>query len=228
MYRLILLRHGQSQWNLENRFTGWTDVDITDKGRQEAIRAGQLLADNGILPSFYFTSYQKRAIHTLQVVADTIDRAWVPVIKDWRLNERHYGALQGLNKAETAKKYGDVQVHTWRRSYDVAPPSVSVDDPRYPGFDPRYAHIPVDELPVGESLRQTIARVRPCWDEIIAPRIPLYKDVLVAAHGNSLRGLAMILLHLTPEEVVSVEIPTAAPWVFELDERMAVKAHHYL
>lgn len=228
MYRLILLRHGQSQWNLENRFTGWTDVDITDKGRQEAIHAGQLLADNGIFPSFYFTSYQKRAIHTLQIVADTIDRAWVPVIKDWRLNERHYGALQGLNKAETAKKYGDEQVHTWRRSYDVAPPAVTVDDPRYPGFDPRYAHIPVDELPVGESLQQTIGRVRPCWDEIIAPRIPLYKDVLVAAHGNSLRSLAMILLHLTPEEVVSVEIPTGAPWVFELDDRMAVTSHRYL
>lgn len=228
MYRLILLRHGQSQWNLENRFTGWTDVDITDKGRQEAIHAGQLLADNGIFPSFCFTSYQKRAIHTLQVVADTIDRAWVPVIKDWRLNERHYGALQGLNKADTAKKYGEEQVHTWRRSYDVAPPAITVDDPRYPGFDPRYAHIPVDELPVGESLQQTIARVRPCWDEIIAPRIPIYKDVLVSAHGNSLRGLAMILLHLSPEEVVSVEIPTGAPWVFELDDRMAVTSQHYL
>ncbi|MCM1517479.1 MAG: 2,3-diphosphoglycerate-dependent phosphoglycerate mutase [Pseudoflavonifractor sp.] len=228
MYRLILLRHGQSQWNLENRFTGWTDVDITPKGREEAVNAGHLLADNNIFPSFYFTSYQKRAIHTLQVVADTIDRAWVPVIKDWRLNERHYGALQGLNKAETAKKYGDEQVHTWRRSYDVQPPVVTVDDPRYPGFDSRYANIPADELPVGESLEMTIDRVRPCWAEIIAPRIPLYKDVLVAAHGNSLRGLAMILLHLTPEDVVSVEIPTGAPWVFELDERMAVTSSYYL
>lgn len=228
MYRLILLRHGQSQWNLENRFTGWTDVDITEQGRREAARAGQLLKDNGILPEFYFTSYLRRAIHTLQLAADALERPWVPVIKDWRLNERHYGALQGLNKAETADKYGAEQVHTWRRSYDVEPPAITTDDPRYPGADPRYAHIPLDEIPTGESLERTIARVRPCWDELIAPKLPLYKTILVAAHGNSLRALAMMLLKLTPQQVVSVEIPTGSPWVFELDDRMAVTRQYYL
>lgn len=228
MYRLILLRHGQSAWNLENRFTGWTDVDLTDQGRHEAAEAGRKIAHVGILPAFYFTSYQQRAIHTLQIAADAMGRPWVPDIKDWRLNERHYGALQGLNKADTARKYGEEQVHIWRRSYDVAPPMVTRDDDRWPGHDPRYAGIPLDELPCGESLRTAIERVRPCWDEVIAPRIPLYKDLLVVAHGNSLRGLAMLLLHLTPDQVMSLEIPTGAPWLFTLDDRLSPTSNRYL
>ncbi|MCM1336117.1 MAG: 2,3-diphosphoglycerate-dependent phosphoglycerate mutase [Candidatus Amulumruptor caecigallinarius] len=228
-YRIVMLRHGQSAWNLENRFTGWTDVDLTDKGREEARHAGELIAAAGIKPRFYFTSYQKRAIHTLQLAADAMDRAWVPVIKDWRLNERHYGALQGLNKADTAAKYGDEQVHIWRRSYDVAPPLVETEDERYPGREERYAGIPADEMPRGESLQMCIARVRPCWDEIIAPRLPLYHELLVTAHGNSLRGLAMLLLGLTPEEVMKFEIPTGAPLVMTVNPTtLRVTSHRYL
>lgn len=228
MKNVILLRHGQSQWNLENRFTGWTDVDLSEKGREEARIAGEKLLKAGLLPEFFFTSYLKRAIHTLQIAADALDRDWVPVIKDWHLNERHYGALQGLNKAETAKEYGDEQVHIWRRSYDVAPPKLSLDDPRYPGNDPRYAFLSFEELPLTESLKDTIARVSPCWEEIILPRLRHYDTVLIAAHGNSLRALAMMLLHLTPEEIMKTEIPTGDPWVFELDDRYSVLKNYYL
>lgn len=228
MGKIILLRHGQSEWNLENRFTGWTDVDLTDKGREEARAAGLKIKEAGLEPRYYFTSYLKRAIHTLQIAAEAMDREWVPVTKDWHLNERHYGALQGLNKADTAKKYGDGQVHIWRRSYDVEPPALTADDPRFPGHDPRYASLSDNELPLTESLKTTIGRVRPCWEEFIAPAIRLYDTVLVAAHGNSLRALAMMLLHITPDKIMSVEIPTGAPWVFDLDPRLNVTTNRYL
>ena len=228
MGKIILLRHGQSEWNLENRFTGWTDVDLTDKGREEARAAGLKIKESGLEPRYYFTSYLKRAIHTLQIASVAMDREWVPVTKDWHLNERHYGALQGLNKADTAKKYGDRQVLIWRRSYDVEPPALTADDSRFPGHDPRYASLSDDELPLTESLKTTIGRVRPCWEEFIAPAIRLYDTVLVAAHGNSLRALAMMLLHITPDKIMSVEIPTGAPWVFDLDPRLTVTASRYL
>lgn len=225
---LILLRHGQSQWNLENLFTGWTDVDLSQQGRQEAAEAGRKLKGADIFPDFYFTSYLKRAIHTLQIAADQLDRDWVPVIKDWHLNERHYGALQGLNKAETAKKYGDEQVHIWRRSFDVKPPALTPDDPRWPGHDPRYASLSADELPLTESLADTIMRVRACWSELIAPHLALYDTILIAAHGNSLRALAMMLLGISKEDISHLEIPTGSPWVFTLTSNLKVLGNKYL
>lgn len=228
MKQIILLRHGQSQWNLENRFTGWTDVPLSDKGREEAHLAGKKIKEAGLKPDFYFTSYLKRAISTLEIVAEEIDRMWIPVIKDWHLNERHYGALQGLNKDETAKKYGAEQVHIWRRSFDVIPPLLTTDDPRFPGNDPRYSSLTSDELPLAESLQDTIARVRCCWQEIIVPQLNHYDTVLVSAHGNSLRGLAMLLLHKTAEEIVSLEIPTGMPWVFTTDDRLNVTSAKYI
>ncbi len=228
MKRVVLLRHGQSEWNLENRFTGWTDVDLTEQGRKEAYEAGKKLLKADILPDYAVTSVLKRAIRTQQLATDAMNRMWIPVVKDWHLNERHYGALQGLNKAETAQKYGDEQVLQWRRSYDVTPPALTTDDERYPGNDPIYNSLSTDELPLTESLRDTISRVRPCWEEIIMPAIRLYGTVLVAAHGNSLRALAMMLLHLDSEEIMKVEIPTGQPWVFELDDRYNVVRNYYL
>lgn len=228
MKRIILLRHGQSQWNLENRFTGWTDVELSDKGREEAREAGRKIAEAGLQPEFYFTSYLRRAIHTLEIAAAEMERDWVPVIKDWHLNERHYGALQGLNKADTAAKYGDEQVREWRRGFDAMPPLLTPDDPRFPGNDPRYASLTADELPLAESLQNTIARVRCCWEEVIAPRVQQTGTVLIAAHGNSLRGLAMMLLHLTATDVTKLEIPTGSPWVFTTDDRLRVTDTHYL
>lgn len=228
MKHLILLRHGQSAWNLENRFTGWTDVELSDKGREEAAAAGKKIAAAGLLPQYCFTSYLKRAIHTLDIALTAMDRVWLPVVKDWHLNERHYGALQGLDKGVTADKYGAGQVHVWRRSYDVQPPALTADDPRFPGHDPRYALLSSEELPLTESLRDTIARVRPCWEELIVPQLQLRDTVLVAAHGNSLRALVMMLLHLTPDEVMKTEIPTAAPWVFDLGDRLEPLSNRYL
>ena len=228
MKKLILIRHGQSEWNLQTRFTGWTDVDLTDNGRAEARHAGELIAAAGLEPRYCFTSYQKRAIHTLQLALDAMDRNWLPVVKDWHLNERHYGALQGLNKAETARKYGDEQVRIWRRSYDVTPPLLNPSDDRYPGRDPRYATLSADELPLGESLKDTIARVRPCWEELIAPALHLYGTVVIAAHGNSLRALVMMLNKLTPDQIVKEEIPTGTPRVFTLDDHLAVVGDRYL
>ncbi len=228
MPNLILLRHGESQWNLENRFTGWTDVDLSDKGLQEAEQAGHLIAQAGLKPDFYITSYLKRAIHTLDIAADAMDRAWVPVIKDWHLNERHYGALQGLNKADTAAKFGDEQVHIWRRSYDVRPPELTATDPRYPGNEDKYATLTNDELPLTESLKDAIARVRPCWEEIIAPRLAIYNTILVVAHGNSLRGLEMMLRHISPQDIMNLEIPTGRPQLFELDKHLGVISSRYL
>lgn len=228
MSTLILLRHGQSQWNLENRFTGWKDVELSDKGREEAHHAGELLRDNGILPRYCFTSYLKRAIHTLQIALSAMDRDWLPVVKDWHLNERHYGALQGLNKAETAKKYGDEQVHIWRRSFDVCPPALTRDDERWPGHEARYADLPESDLPLTESLKITIDRVKPCWEELIVPALKLYDTVIVAAHGNSLRALAKMLLGISDSDIVNLEIPTGSPWVFSLDNHLNVTGNRYL
>lgn len=228
MKQLILLRHGQSLWNLEDRFTGWTDVDLSNKGRAEALEAGRRLLASGIIPQYCFTSYLRRAIHTLDIVLDKIDRCWLPVVKDWHLNERHYGALQGLNKADTAHKVGAEQVHIWRRSYDVAPPALTRDDPRYPDNEPAYKDLAADELPLTESLADTVRRVEICREELIIPALRHYDTVLIAAHGNSLRALAMKLLNLSPEEIVSVEIPTGAPWIFTLDDSLRVTSNRYL
>lgn len=228
MPKIIFLRHGQSEWNLENRFTGWTDVELSEKGREEAREAGRLIREAGLKPGYYFTSYLRRAIHTLQIAASEMRREWVPVIKDWHLNERHYGALQGLNKADTAAKYGDEQVHVWRRSYDVQPPALEKNDPRWAGNEEMYAGLSEDELPLTESLEDCIARVRPCWEEVIAPKLSLYDTVMITAHGNSIRAMAMMLLHLTPEEVMKLEVPTGKPWVFTLDSRLNVTSEAYL
>lgn len=228
MKNLILLRHGQSEWNLSNRFTGLTDVELTPKGREEAAEAGRRLLAAGILPDYCFTSYLRRAIHTLETALDAMNLDWLPVVKDWHLNERHYGALQGLDKAETAKKYGDEQVHIWRRSYDVEPPALTPDDERYPGNDPRYASLTPDELPLTESLASTIERVRPCWEELIVPALRLYDNVIVAAHGNSLRALVMMLKHMTPDEIVREEIPTGTPRILTLDSRLQVTDDRYI
>lgn len=228
MKNLILLRHGQSEWNLENRFTGWTDVELSPKGREEAHHAGELIAASGLIPRYCFTSYLRRAIMTLDIALDAMDMLWLPVVKDWHLNERHYGALQGLNKADTAAKYGDDQVHIWRRSYDVAPPALTPDDERFPGKESRYEALGAESLPLTESLEDTVVRVRPCWEELIAPALGIYDTVFVAAHGNSLRALIMMLLHKSPEEIVAEEIPTGIPRVLELTDRLEVKSDRYL
>lgn len=225
---IVLLRHGQSQWNLENRFTGWTDVDLTSLGREEAANAGKLMMNKGILPDYCFSSFLRRAIHTSQILLETMHRDWIPLVKDWHLNERHYGALQGLDKAATAKEYGEATVHEWRRSFDETPPLLTPDDPRYPGNDPRYAALTDDELPLAESLKDTIARVRCCWEELIVPVLKCGKTTLVVAHGNSLRGLSMMIQHLTAREIVDVEIPTGRPWVFHLNDRMQCEEEFYL
>lgn len=228
MKNLILLRHGQSAWNLENRFTGWTDVELSPKGRDEARDAGHKIAAVGLFPEYCFTSYLKRAIHTLDIALDAMDRCWLPVVKDWHLNERHYGALQGLDKSATAAKYGDEQVHIWRRSYDVKPPSLRDDDERAPHGDPRYAGLPGNALPLTESLADTVERVRPCWEEMIVPALKLYDTVLIAAHGNSLRALTMMLLNMSAKEIAGVEIPTGSPRVFSLDGHLSVVSDRYL
>ncbi|MDE6265786.1 MAG: 2,3-diphosphoglycerate-dependent phosphoglycerate mutase [Muribaculaceae bacterium] len=228
MKKLILLRHGQSQWNLENRFTGWTDVELSDTGLEEARRAGEKMNDAKIFPDICFTSYLRRAIHTQQIALAAMNRDWTPVIKDWRLNERFYGALQGLNKAETAREYGDEQVRIWRRSYDVQPPAITPDDPRYPGFDPRYNQIPRQLLPLTESLRDTIERVEPFYNNMIVKALKNYRTVLITAHGNSLRGLVMNLLGLSPEQIAAYEIPTGVPIVFELDNELQVIRYYNL
>ena len=227
MKKIILLRHGESQWNLENRFTGWTDVELTDKGREEARRAGRLLKDSGIKPGYMFTSVLRRAIHTLQIAAEEMELDWVPVFKDWHLNERHYGALQGLNKTATAEKFGFETVHEWRRSFDALPPLLSRDDPRFPGHDPRYAQLSYDELPVAESLQDTIARVRCCWEERILPELRRCDAVMVVAHGNSLRGIVKQLKGISDSDIAGLELPTAAPWVFEFDDGMRL-VHDYM
>lgn len=226
--QLILLRHGQSEWNLQNRFTGWTDVDLSHKGNEEAHNAGVLIREAGLKPCYFFTSYLRRAIHTLQIAAAAMERDFVPVVKDWHLNERHYGALQGLDKSETAQRFGNEQVHLWRRSYDVRPPALSPDDPRSPANQEMYLSLTAEQLPLTESLADTVVRVRPCWEELIVPALRLYDSVLVAAHGNSLRALMMILKHISPADITGLEIPTGAPMVIELDSRMRPLSDRYL
>lgn len=228
MTRLILLRHGQSQWNLENRFTGWVDVDLTAEGEAQARRGGALIAEAGFKPAVMFTSVLKRAKRTGALALDSAGLKDVPVIEDWRLNERHYGALQGLNKAETAAKYGDEQVLIWRRAYAIAPEPLSLDDERHPRFDSRYARIPADQLPATECLKDTVARVLPFWNESIAPAIRAGRKVLIAAHGNSLRALIKHLDNVSDDDIVNLNIPTGQPLVYELDDDLRPIRHYYL
>ncbi len=224
--KLVLCRHGQSDWNLKNLFTGWKDVDLTEQGIREAVDAGKLLGEMGYEFDIAFTSVLKRAIRTLWLMLDEMDQMWIPVVRDWRLNERHYGALQGLNKAETAAKYGDEQVHIWRRSYDIPPPELEASDERHPAHDPRYAGI--DNLPATESLAITLERVKPCWEELIAPELRAGKDVLVAAHGNSLRALVKMLDEVSDEEITGFNIPTGIPLAYELDDDLKPVSREFL
>lgn len=226
MFKLVLLRHGESTWNQENRFTGWTDVDLSEKGRAEAKEAGRLLKSGGYTFDRAYTSLLKRAIRTLWLAQEELDLLWLPVEKDWRLNERHYGALQGLNKAETAAKYGDEQVHIWRRSFDVLPPLLETSDERYPGHDPRYHD--VKNPPRGEALKQTVERMLPLWNETIAPQVKAGQRILIAAHGNSLRALVMHLDKMTEAEIMELNIPTGIPLVYELDSNLRPMRHYYL
>jgi 2,3-bisphosphoglycerate-dependent phosphoglycerate mutase len=228
MHKVVLLRHGESTWNKENRFTGWTDVDLSERGREEALAAGRLLKDDGYTFDIAYTSVLKRAIRTLWITLDVMDLMWIPVTKDWRLNERHYGALQGLNKAETAAKHGEAQVKIWRRSYDIPPPPLTPDDPRHPGRDPRYATLSPSELPLTESLKETVARFLPYWHETIAPSIARGTRVLIAAHGNSLRALVKYLDNVSDQEIVELNIPTGIPLVYELDDSLKPLRHYYL
>ncbi len=224
--KLVLCRHGQSDWNLKNLFTGWTDVDLTEKGIQEAIDAGRLLGQLGYDFDIAFTSVLKRAIRTLWLMLDELDRMWIPVVRDWRLNERHYGALQGLDKGETAAKYGDEQVHIWRRSYDIPPPVLDNDDNRHPSHDARYDGI--DGLPATESLATTLDRVSPCWDETIAPQLRAGKNVLIAAHGNSLRALVKLLDGISDDEITGFNIPTGVPLAYELNDDLTPVSREFL
>ncbi len=228
MTKLVLLRHGESIWNKENLFTGWYDVDLSEQGKAEAKRAGELLKAEGFTFDVAFTSVLKRAIRTLWIAMDEMDLLWVPVERSWRLNERHYGALQGLNKAQTAEKYGDEQVLIWRRSYDVPPPPLEETDPRYPGFDRRYAGLSKFDLPKTECLKDTVARFLPYWHETIAPIIKSGKRVIIAAHGNSLRALVKYLDNISDEDIVGLNIPTGAPLVYELDDDLKPIKNYYL
>jgi 2,3-bisphosphoglycerate-dependent phosphoglycerate mutase len=228
MTRLVLLRHGESTWNKENRFTGWTDVDLSERGRSEAAEAGRLLREDQFVFDIAYTSVLTRAIRTLWIALDVLDRMWIPVEKNWRLNERHYGALQGLNKAETAARHGEAQTKIWRRSYDIPPPPLTIDDPRHPSHDPRYATVPPGELPLTESLKDTVARFLPYWRDTIAPVIRSGRRVLIAAHGNSLRALVKYLDHISEAEIVELNIPTGIPLVYELDDALQPIRHYYL
>jgi 2,3-bisphosphoglycerate-dependent phosphoglycerate mutase len=226
--KLVLVRHGESTWNKENRFTGWTDVDLSEKGRQEAKEGGQVLKAGGYTFDVAYTSVLKRAIRTLWTILDEMDLMWIPVHRSWRLNERHYGALQGLNKAETAAQFGEEQVKIWRRSYDIPPPPLTPDDPRYPGKDPRYASLTPEELPLTECLKDTVARFLPLWHETIAPTISSGQKVLIAAHGNSLRALVKYLDNISEPDIVELNIPTGMPLVYELDDDLKPLNRYYL
>jgi 2,3-bisphosphoglycerate-dependent phosphoglycerate mutase len=228
MYKLVLIRHGESTWNKENRFTGWTDVDLSEKGVQEAVEAGQVLAKEGYQFDLAYTSVLKRAIKTINTVLDQMDQLWIPVERSWRLNERHYGALQGLNKAETAAKFGEAQVKIWRRSYDVPPPALTPTDERYPGADRRYAGLSKDELPLTECLKDTVARFLPLWHESIAPAIQSGKRVVIGAHGNSLRALVKYLDNVSDADILELNIPTGMPLVYELDAGLKPIKSYYL
>ncbi len=226
--RLVLVRHGQSTWNLENLFTGWTDVDLTAQGCEEARQAGRELAREGIQPDVVFTSVLTRAIRTQWLMLDELELLWLPVLRSWRLNERHYGALQGLNKAQTVERHGEAQVKIWRRSYDIPPPPLSPDDQRHPRFDRRYADVPPGELPATESLKDTLARVLPYWEQTIVPELRRGRQVLVVAHGNSLRALVKMLDGLSEQAVVELNIPTGVPLLYEFDEALRPRAGRYL
>lgn len=228
MQKVVLLRHGESTWNQENRFTGWTDVDLSERGLREAEQAGLLLRDGGYAFDIAYTSVLKRAIRTLWIALDVMDQMWLPVEKSWRLNERHYGALQGLNKAETAARHGEAQVKIWRRSYDIPPPALEEADPRHPLHDPRYKTLSRDELPLTESLKDTVARFLPYWHETIAPSIGGGRRVLIAAHGNSLRALVKYLDDISEQDIVELNIPTGIPLVYELDADLRPLRHYYL
>lgn len=227
-HTLVLLRHGESEWNRENRFTGWTDVELSPRGVTEARTAGELLRADGFQFDLAYTSVLKRAIHTLWLALDAMDLMWIQVERSWRLNERHYGALQGLNKAETAAKFGEAQVLAWRRSYDTPPPALDAGDPRHPAGDPRYALLSADELPFTECLKDTVARVMPYWESTIAPSIRAGRRVLIAAHGNSLRALVKYLDGISDAEIVGLNIPTGVPLVYELDAALKPLGHRYL
>jgi len=228
MHKLVLLRHGESDWNRENRFTGWTDVDLSARGVEEARAAGRLLKAGGWEFDLAFTSVLKRAIRTLWIVLDELGEMWLPVEKSWRLNERHYGALQGLNKAETAAKFGEDQVHTWRRSYDVPPPRLEPGDPRHPGNDPRYKDLSPKDLPLTECLKDTVARALPYWHDSIAPVLKKGKKIIIAAHGNSLRALVKMLDNISDKDIAGLDIPTGIPLIYELDDRLSPIKHYYL
>ena len=228
MIKLVLIRHGESTWNKENRFTGWTDVELSDKGRQEALDGGRVLKAEGYTFDVAYTSVLKRAIRTLWTVLDEMELMWIPVYRSWRLNERHYGALQGLNKAETAAKFGEDQVKIWRRSYDIPPPQLTPDDERYPGHDPRYRGLSPAELPLTECLKDTVARFLPLWHETIAPAIRGGQKVLIAAHGNSLRALVKYLDNIPEKDIVELNIPTGMPLVYELDDDLKPLNRYYL
>jgi 2,3-bisphosphoglycerate-dependent phosphoglycerate mutase len=228
MYKLVLVRHGQSTWNLENRFTGWTDVGLTDLGRTEAHEAGRLLREGGYAFDIAYTSVLRRAIQTLWTVLEEMNLEWIPVVKAWELNERHYGALQGLNKAETAAKFGEAQVKIWRRSYDTPPPSLELDDARHPRFDPRYASLTPKQLPATESLKITLDRVLPYWESTLAPAIKSGRQVLIAAHGNSIRALVKYLDNVSEADITELNIPTGLPLVYELDQDLKPIKSYYL
>jgi 2,3-bisphosphoglycerate-dependent phosphoglycerate mutase len=228
MHKVVLLRHGESIWNKENRFTGWTDVDLSEKGIKEAHKAGQTLKKEGYTFDIAYTSVLKRAIRTLWITLDEMDLMWIPVIRNWRLNERHYGALQGLNKAEMAQKFGEEQVHIWRRSYDTQPPSLEKTDERYPGKDPRYSDLKETEVPLTECLKDTVARFVPYWENVVAPSIKEGKQVVIAAHGNSLRALVKYLDNIPEDEIVGLNIPTGVPLVYELDDNLKSLKSYYL
>jgi len=228
MYKIVLVRHGESAWNKENRFTGWTDVDLSEKGIEEVKKAGATLKNEGYTFDVAFTSVLKRAIRTLWIIQDELDELWIPVYKSWRMNERHYGALQGLNKAETAAKFGEEQVKIWRRSYDIRPPELTENDPRFPGKDPRYSNVPKKELPLTECLKDTVARVLPYWHNEVAPVIKAGKKVIIAAHGNSLRALVKYLDEMSEQDIIQLNIPTAVPLVYELDDKLKPVKHYYL
>lgn len=228
MYKMVLVRHGQSTWNLENRFTGWTDVDLTEQGRAEAHSAGQLLREGGYEFDLAYTSVLKRAIKTLWIVLEEMDLEWLPVTRAWQLNERHYGSLQGLNKAEMAQKFGEAQVKVWRRSYDVPPPALALDDERHPRFDRRYAGLSPEQLPATESLKITLERVLPYWHTTLVPTIQSGRRTLIVAHGNSIRALVKYLDNISEAEITELNIPTGIPLVYELDEEMKPITHYYL
>ena len=228
MKRIVLLRHGESTWNKENRFTGWTDVDLTEKGVAEAMAAGDALRKEGFVFEKAYTSYLKRAVKTLNCVLDRLDQDWIPVEKNWRLNEKHYGVLQGLDKSETAERYGEKQVLVWRRSYDVAPDPLAEDDPRNPRFDVRYDRVPNRELPLTESLKDTINRIMPYWQRVILPNLETSDCLLVVAHGNSLRGIIKHLKRIPDSEIVRLNLPTAIPYVFEFDDELRPTKDYFL